>query len=85
MAYIRTATGATTPSEIELVEFLREHLSFHKTPRQWFFVDSFPMNASGKVQKFLLRELDDPALVPALTSISAYGSADSAPKIGPSR
>ena len=61
IAYIRTAVGAGTPSEAELVAFVREHIAPHKRPRQWFFVDSFPMNASGKVQKFLLREQYDPA------------------------
>lgn len=40
----------------ELAAFCREHLARFKTPRQWFFVDSFPMTPSTKIRKFEVRE-----------------------------
>jgi fatty-acyl-CoA synthase len=40
----------------ELHQFVRQQLAPHKTPREWIFVDQLPMTASGKVQKFALRE-----------------------------
>jgi acyl-CoA synthetase (AMP-forming)/AMP-acid ligase II len=33
-----------------------EQVAAHKTPRHWVFVNTFPLTASGKVQKFVLRE-----------------------------
>jgi fatty-acyl-CoA synthase len=43
-------------SEQELRDFLRERISHQKVPRYFKFVQSYPMTASGKVQKFVLRE-----------------------------
>ena len=40
----------------EIVEFCRERLVKYKVPRRVTFVDSFPRNALGKVQKARLRE-----------------------------
>jgi fatty-acyl-CoA synthase len=39
-----------------LIEFLQSRMAKHKVPRYWQFVDQFPVNASGKIQKFILRE-----------------------------
>ena len=58
VAFIRLA-GDRRPDDAELVEFVREHIAAHKVPRQWFYVDNLPINAAGKVQKFLLRERYD--------------------------
>ena len=33
-----------------------EHLARFKTPRLWYFVDSFPMTPSGKIRKFEVRQ-----------------------------
>ena len=41
----------------ELQTYTRERLSRHKTPRYVEFVEEFPMTASGKIQKFKLREM----------------------------
>jgi acyl-CoA synthetase (AMP-forming)/AMP-acid ligase II len=54
-AFIRPAAGCA-PSEADLRAFCREHISPHKTPTYWEFVEQFPLTASGKVQKFVLRE-----------------------------
>ncbi|HEU4495406.1 MAG TPA: AMP-binding protein [Rubrobacteraceae bacterium] len=54
-AFVRPTAGHT-PSEEELFAYCRERLAPHKTPRHWVFVEEFPLTASGKVQKFVLRE-----------------------------
>jgi fatty-acyl-CoA synthase len=54
-AFVRPAAGQR-PTEDELFQFCRDHLSPQKTPKIWVFVDEFPLTASGKIQKFLLRE-----------------------------
>ncbi|MGY1643816.1 AMP-binding protein [Geodermatophilus sp. SYSU D00703] len=54
-AFVRPAPGPR-PSEAELVAHCRERLAPHKTPRHWRFVDRFPLTASGKIQKYRLRE-----------------------------
>ena len=41
----------------DLQTYTRERLSRHKTPRYVEFVEEFPMTASGKIQKFKLREM----------------------------
>ncbi len=43
-------------SEQELREYCKEQISHQKIPRYFQFVESFPLTASGKVQKFVLRE-----------------------------
>ena len=43
-------------SEEELISYLRERIARHKIPKIWRFPDTLPVNASGKVQKFLLTE-----------------------------
>jgi fatty-acyl-CoA synthase len=40
----------------ELTAFCRQHLAPYKTPKTWEFVEELPLTASGKVQKFVLRE-----------------------------
>ena len=57
VAFIRS--DGPTPSAAELTAFLRERIAPHKVPRQWFPIEQFPLNASGKIQKFLLRERYD--------------------------
>ena len=45
-----------TITEQELRDFLKGQISHQKIPRYFQFVVAYPMTASGKVQKFLLRE-----------------------------
>ena len=40
----------------ELTTFCRRHLAPYKIPKTWEFVDALQLTASGKVQKFLLRD-----------------------------
>ena len=48
--------GAVPPEPAALLAHCREHLARHKSPALWFYVDGFPLTASGKVQKFMLRD-----------------------------
>ncbi|MCL1854507.1 MAG: AMP-binding protein, partial [Clostridia bacterium] len=46
-----------TAAEEELIHFVKSGLSRHKAPRYILFMDHFPMTASGKIQKYKLREM----------------------------
>ncbi len=41
----------------EVKDFCRGKIARHKIPKYIFFVDTFPMTGSGKIQKFKLREM----------------------------
>lgn len=56
MAWIILKTGENLTSE-GLKEYCKGKISFHKIPKYIEFIDAFPMTASGKIQKFLLREM----------------------------
>jgi Acyl-CoA synthetases (AMP-forming)/AMP-acid ligases II len=43
-------------SEEEIKEFCKARVAKHKVPKYVRFVDGFPMNAAGKIQKFKMRE-----------------------------
>jgi fatty-acyl-CoA synthase len=43
--------------EEDVWDFCRGQISRFKIPRYVFFVESFPLTSSGKIQKYLLREL----------------------------
>ncbi|GHU71726.1 AMP-binding protein [Spirochaetia bacterium] len=43
-------------TEEDVQDFCRGQISRYKIPKFIFFVDGFPLTASGKIQKFLLRE-----------------------------
>ena len=55
MACIILKPGETATVE-EIREFVATHMAKHKTPRYVAFVDSFPMNAAGKILKYKMRE-----------------------------
>jgi fatty-acyl-CoA synthase len=55
LAVVRPREGAAV-TEQELREFCKGKISHQKIPRYFQFVDAYPMTASGKVQKFVLRE-----------------------------
>lgn len=54
-AYIIVRPGETA-TEDEIREFCEGKISKHKIPRYIFFVKEYPMTASGKIQKYKLRE-----------------------------
>jgi len=43
-------------TEADIKEYVKSHMARHKTPSFVLFMDSFPMTASGKIQKFKMRE-----------------------------
>lgn len=55
MACVILKPGETMTEE-ELKEYVASHMAKHKTPRYVDFVDSFPMNAAGKILKYKMRE-----------------------------
>jgi acyl-CoA synthetase (AMP-forming)/AMP-acid ligase II len=78
VAVIRPVDNHDPPAPAELRAHCRERLAKYKTPVGWCFVDELPSTASGKVQKFVLRErLDKHELVPILlTSKDVLETAD---------
>ena len=56
MAWIILKDGENLTSE-EVKAYCKGKISYHKIPRYIEFTDAYPMTASGKIQKFLLREL----------------------------
>lgn len=44
-------------SEDEVKEYVKSHMARHKTPRYVKFLNEFPMTASGKIQKYKMREV----------------------------
>ncbi|MFA5561080.1 MAG: AMP-binding protein [Eubacteriales bacterium] len=43
-------------TEQQMREFGQKHIARHKIPRYFLFVEEFPMNAAGKIQKYKMRE-----------------------------
>lgn len=52
---IKKAGSAITDTDIK--EFCWKRMARYKAPKYVWFVDEFPLTASGKIQKFLLRDL----------------------------
>ena len=50
------AKAGAAPAEDELIAFCRAGLAAFKRPRRVFFLPEFPLTATGKVQRFKLRE-----------------------------
>ncbi len=55
MACVILKEGETSSAE-EIKQFVLDHMAKHKVPRYVDFVDSFPMNAAGKILKYKMRE-----------------------------
>jgi fatty-acyl-CoA synthase len=49
-------TGGASLTEEDVRDFCRGQIASFKIPRYVFFVESYPMTASGKIQKYKLRE-----------------------------
>ncbi|PTN07294.1 AMP-binding protein [Mangrovibacterium marinum] len=55
-AFIKLKNGhSLTPEEVQ--EFCRGQIARYKVPKYVLFVDGFPMTASGKIQKYKLKDL----------------------------
>lgn len=55
-AFVKVKKGQQITEE-EIVDFCRGKIARFKIPRYIFFVEEFPMTASGKIQKYKLSEL----------------------------
>jgi acyl-CoA synthetase (AMP-forming)/AMP-acid ligase II len=55
MAFVVPARDAT-PTPESIIAWCRENMANYKVPRRVEIVDALPMNATGKVTKFVLRE-----------------------------
>jgi acyl-CoA synthetase (AMP-forming)/AMP-acid ligase II len=55
MAFVVPVPG-TQPTAEAIVTWCRDHMANYKVPRRVEIVDALPMNAAGKVTKFVLRE-----------------------------
>ncbi|MGH9833908.1 MAG: AMP-binding protein [Blastocatellia bacterium] len=55
-AVVRVKSGEEMVED-EIREYCKAGISRHKIPKFFRFVESFPLTASGKVQKFVLREM----------------------------
>jgi acyl-CoA synthetase (AMP-forming)/AMP-acid ligase II len=55
MAFVVAAPGASLTPE-SVIAWCRANMANYKVPRRVEIVDSLPMNAMGKVTKFVLRE-----------------------------
>jgi len=54
-AYVVLRTGEAV-DEASLIAWCRDHMANYKVPRQILLVDELPLTASGKVQRFRLRQ-----------------------------
>ena len=55
VAYVQSKEGASLePSDVQ--DFCRGKIARYKIPKYVFFVEEFPLTASGKIQKFILRD-----------------------------
>lgn len=55
MACIILKEGKTMTAD-EMKQYIRDHMARHKVPKYIDFVESFPMNAAGKILKYKMRE-----------------------------
>ena len=55
MACIILKEGETMTVE-EMKTYVLDHMAKHKVPKYIEFVDGFPMNDAGKIQKYKMRE-----------------------------
>jgi benzoate-CoA ligase len=56
-AFVVLKSGAQA-TESELQSFVKDKLAPYKYPRQIVFVNDLPKTATGKIQRFKLRELE---------------------------
>jgi len=55
-AFIQLKEGETATEE-EIKEFCKQNIARYKVPKYIFFTSEWPMTASGKIQKYKLREI----------------------------
>ena len=56
VGFVRSANSSIVPGAGEIMDHCLNYLSRHKVPKQWVYIDEWPVTPSGKIQKFVLRE-----------------------------
>jgi fatty-acyl-CoA synthase len=56
-----------TMTEDDVRDYCRGQISRFKIPKYVFFVDAFPLTSSGKIQKYVLREMGNKRVAEAGT------------------
>ncbi|RAL46008.1 hypothetical protein DM860_006162 [Cuscuta australis] len=56
-AFVSLKRGAEKPTEREVREFCKERLPLYTVPRRVVFREALPRTSTGKIQKFLLRDI----------------------------
>ncbi len=70
-AFVRRSAGSDI-TEADVQEYARARMARYKAPKHVFFVEQFPLTASGKIQKYKLREMAAEAL--GLTEMKVFAS-----------
>jgi len=70
-AFVRLKPDADL-TEGDVQEFCRARMARYKAPKYVFFVDAFPMTASGKIQKYKLRDMATESL--GLSDVKVFAS-----------
>ena len=80
LAYVVLKPGADSASadEAALKAFVKQRLAPYKQPRQIVFVAELPKTATGKIQRFKLRALDDQGVAVAAVAAVATVAANAA-------
>ncbi|HEY8485810.1 MAG TPA: long-chain-fatty-acid--CoA ligase [Limnochordales bacterium] len=63
-AFVVVRPGSSVSAQ-ELIDFCRERMAHFKAPKQVEFVEALPKTATGKIQKYLLRQRVRPPSAPA--------------------
>jgi fatty-acyl-CoA synthase len=56
LAYVQKKTGSNI-TEKDIMEYCKGKISHYKIPARVLFTESYPMTASGKIQKYKLRDM----------------------------
>ena len=81
-AALRVTPGASIDAD-EVAAFCHDRLARFKIPRFIRLVDSFPLTASGKIQKFKLREQHEAELAPGASAYSQRSALEPRGPVGP--
>jgi acyl-coenzyme A synthetase/AMP-(fatty) acid ligase len=65
-AYVTLREGAKRPTSAEVIRFARDRIGY-KAPEEIVFLDEMPLNATGKVDRVMLKRMADERV--AATSI----------------
>ena len=57
IAWVKLAPDAAPVTGEDLQAFCKGKIAHFKIPRNYKFVDEFPMTVTGKIQKFKMREI----------------------------